>query len=163
MYPREFGLWYVTLPCRSVQVLNLYQWWGEAYGKGKVTTAHAFTTSSHAIEQQVMTADGLLGSHYLTHTIHGLQSVDVPIMSLPSAKEHPLFYIGVYSALGLGSAFIGVLTAIVQYTGALRASRVLFKQLLISVVRATMRWHDTTPQGKPICNSLCQYNLRLPN
>jgi len=36
----------------------------------------------------------------------------------------------------------------VQYTGALRASRVLFKQLLVSVVRATMRWHDTTPQGR---------------
>jgi ABC-type multidrug transport system fused ATPase/permease subunit len=78
-----------------------------------------------------------------------LQSFDVPsaYISLPSANEHPLFYIGVYSALGLGSAFIGVLSAIAQYTGALRASRVLFKQLLVSVVRATMRWHDTTPQG----------------
>ncbi|KAN0111601.1 hypothetical protein V8E52_008339 [Russula decolorans] len=122
--------------------------WGEAYGKGKVTTEHAFTTSSHAIEQQVITAEGLLGSHYLAHTIHGLQSVNAPIINLPSAKEHPLFYIGVYSALGLGSAFLGVLTAIVQYTGALRASKVLFKRLLISVVRATMRWHDTTPQGR---------------
>jgi hypothetical protein len=118
-----------------------------------VTTAHAFTTSSHAIEQQVITADGLLGSHYLTHTIHGLQSVGspgAPIFNLPSAREHPLFYIGVYSALGLGSAFLGVLTAIVQYTGALRASKVLFKQLLVSVVRATMRWHDTTPQGSSL-------------
>ena len=145
------------MPCQSVQGLNFCQWWGEAYGKGNVTTAHAFTTSSHAIEQQVITADGLLGSHYLTHTIHGLQSVNAPFISLPSAKEHPLFFIGVYSALGLGSAFLGVLTAIVQYTGALRASKVLFKQLLISVVRATMRWHDTTPQGTLICVSFYQY------
>ena len=91
--------------------------------------------------------EGLLGSDHLMHTIHGLQSYNAPIINLPSAKEHPLFYIGVYSALGLGSAFLGVLAAIVQYTGALRASRVLFKQLLVSVVRATMRWHDTTPQG----------------
>jgi len=118
-----------------------------------VTTSYAFTTSSHAIEQQIITMDGLLGSHHLTHTIHGLQSVGATTISLPSAKEHPLFYIGVYSALGLGSAFLGVLTAIVQYTGALRASKVLFKQLLISVVRATMRWHDTTPQGTLICIS----------
>ena len=114
-------------------------------------------TSSHAIEQQVITADGLLGSHHLAHTIHGLQSVRAPIIGLPSAKEHPLFYVGVYSALGLGSAFLGVLTAIVQYTGALRASRVLFNQLLVSVVRATMRWHDTTPQGRLLCISFYQY------
>ena len=114
-------------------------------------------TSSHVIEQQVITTKRLLGSHHLTHTIHGLQSVGAPIISLPSAKEHPLFYIGVYSALSLGSAFLGVLAAIVEYTGALRASKVLFKQLLISVVRATMRWHDTTPQGTLICISFCQY------
>jgi hypothetical protein len=161
VYPREYGSRYAALPCLSVQGLNFCQWWGEAYGKGKVITAHAFTTSSYAIEQQVITADGLLGSHYLTHTIHGLQSVNAPIISLPSAKEHPLFFVGVYSALGLGSALLGVLTAIVQYTGALRASRVLFKQLLISVVRATMRWHDTTPQGTPICISFYRY-IRLP-
>ena len=141
------------MPFQSFQDLNSCQLWGEAYGKDKVTTAHAFTTSSHAIEQQFITAEGLLGSHYLAQTIHGFQSVNAPIISLPSAKEHPLFYVGVYSALGLGSAFLGVLTAIVQYTGALRASKVLFKRLLISVVRATMRWHDTTPQGTLICIS----------
>ena len=117
-----------------------------------MNTAHAFTTSSHAVELQVVTMNGLLGSH-LTHAInHGLQSFDTsPIIDLPSAKEHPLFYIGIYSALGLGSAFLGVLTVIVQITGALRASKVLFKQLLVSVVRATMRWHDTTPQGIFTC------------
>ena len=104
--------------------------------------------------------DGLLGSHHLAHSVHGLQSLNAPmspIIRLPSVKEHPLFYIGVYSALGLGSAFLGVLAAIVQYTGALRASKVLFKQLLVSVVRATMRWHDTTPQGKLTCISFDQH------
>jgi len=157
--PKKCGSWYANLSCQSVEGLNFCQLWGEAYGKGKVTTAHAFTTSSHAIEQQFIISDGLLGSHHLTHTIHGLQSVrvDASIFSLPSAKEHPLFYVGVYSALGLGSAFLGVLAAIVQYTGALRASKVLFKQLLISVVRAPMRWHDTTPQGAFIRISIYQY------
>ena len=119
-----------------------------------MTTAYAFTTSSHAIEQQAVTMEGLLGSHHLTHAIHGLQPFDTSITTLPTlpnANEHPLFYIGVYSALGLGSAFLGVLTVIVQITGALRASKVLFKQLLVTVVRATMRWHDTTPQGTLTC------------
>ena len=91
--------------------------------------------------------DGTMDPYHLTHTIHGLQSPSGRSFNLPSAKGHPLFYIDVYAAVGLGSAFVGVLSAIVQYTGALRASRVLFMQLLVSVVRATMRWHDTTPQG----------------
>jgi ABC-type multidrug transport system fused ATPase/permease subunit len=91
--------------------------------------------------------DGTMAPYHLPYTIHGLQSTNSLPFHLPSAREHPLFYIGVYAAVGLGSAFVGVLSAIVQFTGALRASRVLFKQLLVSVVRATMRWHDTTPQG----------------
>ncbi|KAF9231441.1 hypothetical protein BU15DRAFT_90912 [Melanogaster broomeanus] len=41
-----------------------------------------------------------------------------------------------------------VLSASVQYSGALRASRSMFHQLLHNVVRGTMRWHDTTPQGR---------------
>ncbi|KAF9258420.1 hypothetical protein L218DRAFT_934784 [Marasmius fiardii PR-910] len=67
---------------------------------------------------------------------------------LPSAHEHPLFYVGVYAAIGLGNVLVNICSVIVQYTGALRASRVLFKQLLERVVRATFRFHDTTPQGR---------------
>jgi hypothetical protein len=122
-----------------------------------VSTAHAFTTSRHVIEQRIITADGLLVSHHLTHTIHGSQSVGPPIFNLPSAREHPLFYIGVYSALGFTTAFLGVLASIVEYAGAIRASKTLFKQLLVSVVRATMRWHDTIPQGTLICISFYQH------
>ncbi|KAF9533294.1 hypothetical protein CPB83DRAFT_880389 [Crepidotus variabilis] len=66
----------------------------------------------------------------------------------PKAFEHPLFYVSVYAAIALGSALISVLAAIIQYTGALRASKILFRQLLIAVVRATFRFHDITPQGR---------------
>jgi len=77
--------------------------------------------------------DGTMDPYHLTHTIHGLQSPSGRSFNLPSAKGHPLFYIGVYAAVDLGSAFVGVLSAIVhnKYTGALRASRVLFMQLLV--------------------------------
>jgi len=43
---------------------------------------------------------------------------------------------------------VSLCSAAAQYTGALRASRLLFKQLLVSVVRATFRFHDTTPLGR---------------
>ena len=67
----------------------------------------------------------------------------------PSAQDHPFFYIGIYALITFGGAFANILAAIAQYTGALRASRILFKRLLVAVVRATMRWHDITPQGTP--------------
>ncbi|EAU87480.2 ATP-binding cassette transporter [Coprinopsis cinerea okayama7 len=66
----------------------------------------------------------------------------------PDASEHPLFYVGVYAGIGMLIALANVLSVTAQYTAALRASRVLFQQLLTSVVRATFRFHDTTPQGR---------------
>lgn len=94
--------------------------------------------------------DTHLFSHRLEHDLralfaHGPWS---PFGSLPDAHAHPLFYIAVYGAIGLTTASVSILSAITQYTGALRASRILFKQLLVGVVRATMRWHDVTPQGR---------------
>jgi ABC-type multidrug transport system fused ATPase/permease subunit len=62
-------------------------------------------------------------------------------------NEHPLFYVGVYSLIGLIGGVASLSSSAAQYTGALRASRQLFNQLLVGVVHATMRWHDTTPQG----------------
>ncbi|KAJ7182029.1 hypothetical protein C8R46DRAFT_1186867 [Mycena filopes] len=53
--------------------------------------------------------------------------------------DAPLFYVGVYAAIGLATAFVSFCSVAAQYTGALRASRLLFRQLLVSVVRATFR------------------------
>ncbi|KAJ7161745.1 P-loop containing nucleoside triphosphate hydrolase protein [Mycena filopes] len=62
--------------------------------------------------------------------------------------DAPLFYVGVYAAIGLATAFVSFCSVAAQYTGALRASRLLFRQSLVSVVRATFRLHDTTPLGR---------------
>ncbi|KAF7299119.1 ABC bile acid [Mycena indigotica] len=83
----------------------------------------------------------------------------------PNAANHPLFYVGIYAAICLATAFMTLCSIATQFTGALRASRILFKQLLFSVVRATfrytfsyrgsgfppdreLRFHDTTPVGR---------------
>lgn len=66
----------------------------------------------------------------------------------PPAQDHPFYYIGIYALISLGGVVVAIVGIITQYTGALRASRILFERLLIGVVRATMRWHDVTPQGK---------------
>ena len=90
--------------------------------------------------------DGTMGPYHLTHTIHSLQSPSGRPFNLPSANEHPLFYIGVYAAVDLGSAFVGVLSAIVHNTPALFVRLRCFLCNFSFVVRATMRWHDTMPQ-----------------
>lgn len=55
---------------------------------------------------------------------------------------------GVYALIGLITVILSVLASLLQYIGAIRASRKLFRQLLNSIVHATMRWHDTTPTGR---------------
>ncbi|KAF9025817.1 multidrug resistance-associated ABC transporter [Hymenopellis radicata] len=116
------------------------KFWGEAYGKA---TASFMFRSASSHDQEIMT--GAFSQGLLHHHSPG------PVYStsaLPDAREHPLFYVGVYAAIGIGSAMVGVASSAAQYTGALRASRTLFKQLLGTVVRATFRFHDTTPQGR---------------
>ncbi|KAH8823481.1 multidrug resistance-associated ABC transporter [Flagelloscypha sp. PMI_526] len=66
----------------------------------------------------------------------------------PDARQHPLYYVGIFAAICFSSALLQTLSAIFQYLGAVRASKVLFRNLLVSVVRATFRFHDTTPAGR---------------
>ncbi|PFH45713.1 hypothetical protein AMATHDRAFT_158119 [Amanita thiersii Skay4041] len=121
--------------------------WGEAYGQGHTNSfvnLRTFATPEHEVPLH-----GHVTYHYqdnhqsLLHRIKGTFGID-----WPDALQHPLFYVGVYAAIGFINALTSVSSVIAQYTGALRASRILFKQLLITVIRATFRFHDTTPQGR---------------
>ena len=60
-------------------------------------------------------------------------------MALPSADERPMFYVSIYAAITLGTAISGLIVGIIEYAGAYRASKILFKRLLVSVVRAPFR------------------------
>ncbi|KAI0317356.1 ABC transporter type 1, transmembrane domain-containing protein [Amylostereum chailletii] len=114
--------------------------WGEAYGDLE-TPMEEHALSSLAIQHM----DGIAA---LASFTSGLSYDSPRVGSLPSAQEKPLFYVGVYASIGLLTALMTIMSTIVQYTGALRASRLLFEKLLTSVVRATMRWYDTTPEGR---------------
>ena len=59
-----------------------------------------------------------------------------------------MFYVGIYAAITLGTATMGIVTNVIEYIGAYRASRILFQRLLVTVVRAPFRWFDVTPTGK---------------
>lgn len=101
--------------------------------------------------------------HNLSHTLQSWRAspnvttatmLESPWHGLPSADEHPLFYVSIFGAIGVGSVMIMIISIVIQMQGSFRASRLLFSQLLGKVVRATMRWHDTTPTGTPSQNFL---------
>ncbi|KAF9070335.1 multidrug resistance-associated ABC transporter [Rhodocollybia butyracea] len=119
--------------------------WGRAYNESSTTPMNFVPLRMSAIPEHGLSLDGF-GHHTapLSPSIFSVQS----IFDLPNVFEHPMFYVGVYAGIGVINALVSVLAAAVQYTGALRASRILFKQLLVTVVRATFRFHDTTPQGR---------------
>ncbi|KAH9924948.1 multidrug resistance-associated ABC transporter [Amylocystis lapponica] len=120
--------------------------WGEAYGDLNATSAYIFRSFATPDHETVM--DDTFTHMHFTQQLHVAAPLSRFAMNLPSAQEHPLFYIGIYAAITLSTGIVSITGVITQYTGALRASRVLFKRLLVTVVRATMRWHDVTPQGR---------------
>lgn len=121
--------------------------WGESYGEVHTNGVSASTGFTSLAVQHV---DGPSAGLVIPHSVHDFHGYgrDATTTMLPSAKQHPLFYVGIFALIGIASMLTSVLTIITQYTGALRASRQLFGRLLRTVVCATMRWMDTTPSGR---------------
>ena len=122
--------------------------WGEAYDspdKHALSVDQLFS-SAVIVEQQSAFSEAIPPHHFNNHP-HGFNVTGIRD-NFPPAREKPLFYVGVYALIGLASVLVSLCSVATQYTGALRASRLLFKQLLVTVVRATMRWHDVTPTGR---------------
>jgi len=79
-------------------------------------------------------------------------------LTLPPAYRDPLPYVLIYAAIGLAGVVITTINTVVQYHGAIRASKLLFTRLLNTVVHATMRWHDVTPTGSDL---FCSFPIEL--
>ncbi|KAH7882505.1 hypothetical protein F5I97DRAFT_1905629 [Phlebopus sp. FC_14] len=122
--------------------------WGEAYAVSNSTIASPYMFTSAVLKENEAFMNGFLPFHGSQHYSNAYYHVQTSPFNFPDANKHPLFYVGVYGAIGFATALVGVLSTVVQFTGALRASRSIFRRLLEGVVRATMRWHDVTPQGR---------------
>ncbi|KAG0701637.1 hypothetical protein DFH29DRAFT_925615 [Suillus ampliporus] len=123
--------------------------WGSAYD-GDAEPAPYIMTSSVLTENEAL-MNGYVPYHDYQHYSNSyfhVSSVGFNSITLPDVHEHPLFYVGVYALIGFATAAVGLLSTAIQYGGALKASRSIFRKLLTGVVRATMRWHDVTPAGR---------------
>ncbi|KAF9929843.1 hypothetical protein FBU30_001156 [Linnemannia zychae] len=83
-----------------------------------------------------------------------MQKFSIFRWSLPEDDENEVqdldFYIGIYCFITLMAVFFTVVRMLWQFYGSLRASRALHEQLLISIIRAPIRFFDTTPIGRII-------------
>ncbi|KAF7338908.1 hypothetical protein MSAN_02214100 [Mycena sanguinolenta] len=124
----------VLLQLLSVAEKLWIKTWGDAYNENH-NTSLLYDNYSSSVEIPI-------------NGQTSLSSLSLPNIKWPSAVQYPLFYVGIYAAIGLTAALVNILMYVLQLTGALRASRRLFKALLETVVHATFRFHDTTPQGR---------------
>ena|SRR6266540_7190072 len=97
--------------------------WSEAYKENTALPFYAFRSLS-IFDHEIPTDGQFL--HQYPYLSQAKNCVSFG-MTLPKATEQPLFYVGIYAAIGLASALASVLSVTAQYTGALRASRILFK------------------------------------
>lgn len=58
------------------------------------------------------------------------------------------YYLGIYVAFSIASAFIGTFRYWFIFTGSLQASRKLFDKLSFTILRTPLRWMDTVPLGR---------------
>ncbi|KAJ7054741.1 hypothetical protein C8F01DRAFT_1221334 [Mycena amicta] len=121
--------------------------WGKAYNERKEALVMYSLYRSSSYSAYKFPIDAAHSLRFTTCEPHPSTTGSLDIQ-WPSASEHPLFYVGIYATIGFTSAFISISLSVIQISGALRASRLLFKSLLITVIRATFRFHDITPQGR---------------
>ena len=60
----------------------------------------------------------------------------------------PVFYITIYAIIALAGLIITTIRWFILYNGSIRASNVLYKRLLESVLFANIRFHDTVSRGR---------------
>ena len=60
------------------------------------------------------------------------------------------FYLGIYVGLSVFICIFGALRYFFVFMGSLRASKKLFENLTYAVLRAPLRWLDTTPVGRTL-------------
>jgi ABC-type multidrug transport system fused ATPase/permease subunit len=69
------------------------------------------------------------------------------LMNKPK-KDDTDYYLAIYALISISASLAHILQTIVLYFGSLRAARLLYKKLLMAVVRAPLRFFDTTPVGR---------------
>ncbi|KAF8541671.1 P-loop containing nucleoside triphosphate hydrolase protein [Trichophaea hybrida] len=83
------------------------------------------------------------------YSIHNLIQYPLQQLSTAVSESHSLVYwIGIYTSISIFSCLLGTFRYGIVFLTSLRASRVLFDDMLRVVIRAPLRWLDTVPTGR---------------
>ncbi|KAG0272986.1 hypothetical protein BGZ95_011219 [Linnemannia exigua] len=100
---------------------------------------------SHAFHTQPVLYDPIASVDNTTFATMG-QDTD-SLLGKPKTDDTN-YYLAIYALISISASLAHILQTIVLYFGSLRAARLLYKKLLMAVVRAPLRFFDTTPVGR---------------
>lgn len=131
------------------------KWWGEHY-ESKLYSLFTLGVP-HSIDHAMQVYRNA-AHHMLLSSSPSANSTDGqlftvqggPPFNLPSADDHPGYYLSGYAIIMIGSALLMVVTNAIGAWGSYRAARTLHDRLLNSVVHGSIRFFNTTPVGRII-------------
>ncbi|KAI8094907.1 P-loop containing nucleoside triphosphate hydrolase protein [Gilbertella persicaria] len=107
--------------------------WSAAYGNHPQVDANATFVDN--------TAFSVLGQNTVIQ-------VYTEAIKNPAQQVDVAYYLGIYSLIGVIAAVMTALRMAVLFNGSLKASRRIHSQLLERILRAKVRFYDTTPLGR---------------
>jgi ABC-type multidrug transport system fused ATPase/permease subunit len=156
LYKIYFGLvgnyfyWFIMaliiLCARSLEIGENW-WikkWAESYNVHTNVTLSSETTMIETHSQPKLLNQELY---------HGDASIDMfssgqHVFSTPSTDDNLNFYLGIYSLIAFANVIVGCSRYIFIYYGSLGANRQLYASLVQRILRAPLRFFDTTPMGR---------------
>lgn len=152
-----FPFWFSVLMLfclAQASVLGQDYWikvWSSAYTNVKEITAQVMQGEVNAV---VLSQHVVNINEYLGKTLHSFnfvipQSVKAFAAEIKEGDAVDVgYYLGIYFLIGMLSLALTTLRSLVLFSGSLTASRRIHTQLLDSILRAKVRFFDTTPVGR---------------
>ncbi|RUS20234.1 hypothetical protein BC937DRAFT_95643 [Endogone sp. FLAS-F59071] len=121
---------------------NWLRIWSNAYDSNPTNAtminfiSHLGNPNDHTIISPVHIQRYLQAIGALSTAVYRTQDVDV------------VYYLSIYAAISLAGVLTHCLQSLVILLGAIKSARLFYEQLLIAVMRAPIRFFDTTPLGR---------------
>ncbi|RHZ45493.1 hypothetical protein Glove_673g31 [Diversispora epigaea] len=132
---------------RGFQVLE--NWWLKVWSEAPILDPNRNGTSPTILDNKILRN---MNVDYIFSNINFLNIFNkMSVNNIFSDINEPHsvnYYLNIYVAITLASVFFGISRFLWIYYGSLKASKKLYQRLLHQVIRAPLRFFDTTPIGR---------------
>lgn len=152
-YMSSMGGWrfwiYITLVYLVAQIISIMQsWWIKVWTSEMTGPSGSATLSVLSKVSDFKIADRIQGFVF-SKSFASLDNSTEVISAMEFESVHsPLYYIGVYAAIGLTYTALATYKDLISYLGGVQASRKIFDEMLDSILQAKIRFFDSTPIGR---------------